>query len=59
MYRVFNMGLGFIVACRPEGAPVVRALVPEALRVGEIVPLEPDEAGSATRVILHRLGEAR
>jgi phosphoribosylformylglycinamidine cyclo-ligase len=37
MYRTFNMGLGMIVACAPDDVDTLRAQVPEALPVGEIV----------------------
>ncbi|KPK46800.1 MAG: phosphoribosylaminoimidazole synthetase, partial [Dehalococcoidia bacterium SM23_28_2] len=37
MYRTFNMGLGLIVACAPEDAEAVRAQLPEALAVGEVI----------------------
>ncbi len=37
MYRVFNMGLGFVIAVSPDAAGRVQSLVPGALRVGEVV----------------------
>jgi phosphoribosylformylglycinamidine cyclo-ligase len=37
MYRTFNMGLGMIVVCAPEEVEAVRAQVPEALVVGEVI----------------------
>ncbi len=37
MYRVFNMGVGMVVACSPESADEVRRLVPEAVPAGEVV----------------------
>jgi phosphoribosylformylglycinamidine cyclo-ligase len=37
MYRVFNMGLGMVVAVSPAEADRFQALVPEALTVGEVV----------------------
>ena len=37
MYRTFNMGLGMIVACATEDVDTLRAQVPEALPVGEVV----------------------
>lgn len=37
MFRVFNMGLGMVLACAPEKTEEVRHLVPEALVVGEVV----------------------
>lgn len=36
MYRVFNMGLGFVFAVSPDAAGRVQSLVPGALRVGEV-----------------------
>ena len=37
MYRVFNMGVGMVLACSPESADEVRRLVPEAVPAGEVV----------------------
>jgi len=37
MYRTFNMGLGMIVACAPQDMDALRAQLPEALVVGEVV----------------------
>jgi phosphoribosylformylglycinamidine cyclo-ligase len=37
MYRVFNMGVGLVVMVAPEDEADVRAAIPEALRVGEVV----------------------
>jgi phosphoribosylformylglycinamidine cyclo-ligase len=37
MYRVFNMGLGFVFAVAPDAAGRAQSLVPRALRVGEVV----------------------
>ncbi len=37
MFRVFNMGIGMVLACAPERVEEVRGLVPEALAVGEVV----------------------
>jgi phosphoribosylformylglycinamidine cyclo-ligase len=37
MYRTFNMGLGMIVACAPQDVEAVRAQLPDALVVGEVV----------------------
>ena len=47
MYRVFNMGLGMVLACDPSRADAIRKLVPEAVVVGEII-----EAKTAELVIL-------
>jgi phosphoribosylformylglycinamidine cyclo-ligase len=44
MYRVFNMGLGFVFAVAPGAVGRVQALVPGALRVGEVVTLGANEA---------------
>ena len=40
MYRVFNMGLGMVLACDPTRVSEVLKLVPEAVEVGEVVPGE-------------------
>ncbi len=40
MLRVFNMGLGLVLAVAPEDADGVRAALPEALPVGRIVARE-------------------
>ena len=37
MYRTFNMGLGMVLACAPTDVEAVRASVPEALVVGEVI----------------------
>jgi phosphoribosylformylglycinamidine cyclo-ligase len=37
MYRVFNMGFGMVFAVSPGDVEAVRALVPEAVRCGEVV----------------------
>ncbi|HXG36766.1 MAG TPA: phosphoribosylformylglycinamidine cyclo-ligase [Dehalococcoidia bacterium] len=37
MWRVFNLGLGMILAVAPQDAEAVRAQLPEALVVGEVV----------------------
>ncbi len=42
MFRVFNMGLGFVFAARPGAAATVREVVPEVRSVGEVVALPPD-----------------
>ena len=47
MYRVFNMGLGMVIACDRSLADEALALIPGALEVGEVVP---DSGGG--RVIL-------
>ncbi len=38
MYRVFNMGIGMIAVVSPERLVEVRAILPDASVVGEIVP---------------------
>jgi phosphoribosylformylglycinamidine cyclo-ligase len=40
MYRVFNMGLGVVFAVAPNDADALRAVVPEALLVGEVLERE-------------------
>jgi len=37
MYRTFNMGLGMIVACAPQDMDALRAQLPEALVVEEVI----------------------
>ncbi|UCH87828.1 MAG: phosphoribosylformylglycinamidine cyclo-ligase [Dehalococcoidia bacterium] len=37
MYRTFNMGLGMMVACAPQDMDALRAHLPDALPVGEVV----------------------
>jgi phosphoribosylformylglycinamidine cyclo-ligase len=37
MYRVFNMGLGMVLACSEEGASAVQQALPEAKAVGRVV----------------------
>jgi phosphoribosylformylglycinamidine cyclo-ligase len=46
MYRVFNMGVGIVVAVAPGDAQHLRSVVPEAIAVGEVVPY----GGSGPRV---------
>lgn len=48
MYRVFNMGLGFVFAVSPDAAGRTQSLVPGALRVGEVVTWD----GASERVQL-------
>jgi phosphoribosylformylglycinamidine cyclo-ligase len=36
-YRVFNMGIGFVVAIRPDDVEMATALSPDAVRIGQIV----------------------
>ncbi|HET8626372.1 MAG TPA: phosphoribosylformylglycinamidine cyclo-ligase [Thermomicrobiales bacterium] len=43
MYRVFNMGVGFVVACRPADAGAARALAPEARAIGRVEAAGSDE----------------
>lgn len=47
MYRVFNMGLGMVIACDPSKVETVTSLVPNSLVVGDV----RDNAGQE-RVIL-------
>jgi len=42
MYRVFNMGVGMVVVCRPEHVDRVIASAPEAKVIGEIVARQGD-----------------
>ena len=42
MVRTFNLGIGLTVTVRPEHADVAVAAVPGAVRVGTVVPVEPD-----------------
>lgn len=44
MYRVFNMGVGFALITAPQDAAAVRARLPEAFVIGEVVP------GSGVRI---------
>jgi phosphoribosylformylglycinamidine cyclo-ligase len=44
--RAFNMGIGFVVVCRPDDAETVRNIAPDSVVIGEIV------AGDDTRVSL-------
>lgn len=37
MFRVFNMGLGIVLACEPEKVSEIQKTVPEARVVGEVV----------------------
>ena len=37
MFRVFNMGIGMVLACAPEKSDEVRRLVPDARVIGEVV----------------------
>jgi phosphoribosylformylglycinamidine cyclo-ligase len=48
MFRTFNMGLGMVLAVAPDHVAAVRARLPEALIVGEVVPY----AGEGPRVLL-------
>jgi len=43
MYRTFNMGIGIVLAVAPEEVEGVRARLPEALVVGEVVKGEGDK----------------
>lgn len=45
MYRVFNMGIGMVLICRPDDVGEMTAMVPEARLVGEVV-----ESGGGERV---------
>ena len=41
MYRVFNMGIGFVFAVSPDAAGRARSLVPGALHIGEVIDAQP------------------
>ncbi len=43
MYRVFNMGLGMVLACGPKQVDRIKSLVPEASIVGEVVAQSGEE----------------
>jgi phosphoribosylformylglycinamidine cyclo-ligase len=44
-YRVFNMGVGFVLVVRPEDAMTVMQAVPDAVAIGRIIPRQTtDEA---------------
>ena len=43
MYRVFNMGLGMVLACSEESASAVQQSLPEAKAVGKVVRREGAE----------------
>lgn len=43
MYRTFNMGLGLVVAVAPADVDAVRAKLPEAIVVGEVVRAEGEK----------------
>ena len=49
MYRVFNMGLGFVLVCDKSLAAEALSLVPEAMVVGEVL-----EFTSGQRVVLDK-----
>jgi len=38
MYEVFNMGVGLVLMVSPGDAEAVASAIPEALRIGEVVP---------------------
>ncbi len=44
-YRAFNMGIGFVVAVRPEDESVARAALPGAIPIGRIVRRRDDSTG--------------
>ncbi|HLF71132.1 MAG TPA: AIR synthase-related protein, partial [Dehalococcoidia bacterium] len=47
MWRVFNMGLGLVIAVAPSDVASVKALVPEAFEVGEVTET-PSGGGRVT-----------
>jgi phosphoribosylformylglycinamidine cyclo-ligase len=42
MTRTFNLGIGLTAVVRPGLVPVALAAVPDAVRVGTVVPLDGD-----------------
>jgi phosphoribosylformylglycinamidine cyclo-ligase len=38
MYEVFNMGIGLVLMVPADAVTDVQSAIPEALRIGEIVP---------------------
>ena len=42
MYRVFNMGVGMVLVTAPDAVAAVRAAIPEAIVIGEVVPGDGD-----------------
>ena len=42
-YRVFNMGIGFVVVCRAEHVELVLDSVEDGVLIGEVVPASTDE----------------
>ena len=38
MFNTFNMGIGMSLVVKPEKADAVQAVIPDAVRIGEIVP---------------------
>ena len=44
MVRTFNLGIGLTMVVRPELAEVALTALPEACRVGRVVPVEPGSA---------------
>jgi phosphoribosylformylglycinamidine cyclo-ligase len=44
MWRVFNMGIGLVLAVEPSDAAAVRAALPEAIVVGEVTKHKADDA---------------
>ncbi len=48
MYRVFNMGIGMVLACSPDNTARITQALPEALVIGEVVTA----AEGAARVVI-------
>ena len=42
MVRTFNLGIGLSVVVRPDHVELALATLPDAVRVGTVVPVEPD-----------------
>jgi len=43
MYRVFNMGVGMLVVCSPANVDKIKAAVPSARRIGEVIRVRGEE----------------
>jgi phosphoribosylformylglycinamidine cyclo-ligase len=43
MYRVFNMGVGILAVCSPANVDKIKAAVPSARRIGEVIRVRGEE----------------
>lgn len=43
LFNVFNMGIGMVLAVRPENLDQVKELLPEAIEIGQIEPMDDDQ----------------